>query len=597
MHDFLLDATLLLAAAVVLVPLFQRLGFGSVLGYLVAGLIIGPGGLKLVSGVENLHEVSELGVVFLLFIIGLELNPKRLWSWRFRIFGMGTAQIALVTGFVGGILLLSGLSWQTSLVIGLATSMSSTAIGSGILRDRNLLSTPGGSSAFSILLFQDIAVIPILTLLPLLAGGTENKATAPAWEIFAVIAAVLLIGHYGLRQAYRMVASAHLREVFTALSLLTVVGLAGIMNSLGVSMALGAFMGGVLLATSEYRHAIETDIEPFKGLLLGLFFMAVGMSVDLNVILSRPLAVVGTLIGVMAVKFAMHVLLGKLFGFSRRERPLFGLGLAQVGEFAFVLFAAAAGVGLLTNDQTAILLAVTALSMGLTPVTIRLYDRFWAPRLRQISDIVREEVVDDRPEVIIAGFGRVGQIIGRILLANRISATVLDQDPDQIESLRRFGFKVYYGDATRLDLLEAAGARNAKVLVVAVDGVDESLTIVDLAKENFPHLHLVVRARNVDHVYRLMDRKVKIWERETFEASLKLGGEVLHLLGWTRDEAGSATHKFREHNVRTLHELVHKRGDQREMISAAKAARDDLEKMMSGESHNSHRTDSHPENV
>jgi glutathione-regulated potassium-efflux system ancillary protein KefC len=598
-NSFLLDAVLLLAVAVVIVPLAQRLGFGSVLGYLLAGLLIGPAGLKLVTAVDNISQASELGVVFLLFIIGLELDSKRLWRMKFAIFGMGSAQIVLISLLAGGCAYLLGLEWRAALVVGMGMAMSSTAISTQILKERNLLSTAGGSAAFAILLFQDIAVIPILTVLPLLAGRTQTSGAAPWWEILLVIGAVLGLGRLVLRQAYRLVASAHLREVFTALSLLTVFALSSIMHELGVSMALGAFMGGVLLATSEYRHAIETDIEPFKGLLLGLFFMSVGMSVDLHVILAQPLVIGGLLGGTILLKTVAHAFLGWVFKIARRERPFFAIVLAQVGEFAFVLYGAAAALGLLTPEQTAILVAVTALSMGSTPLLTKMYDRLWAPRLRKMTDMSDEVVVDDHPEVIIAGFGRVGQIVGRILLANRIRATVLDHDPDQIEQLRRFGFKVYYGDATRLDLLEAAGASNAKILVVAVDGVEDSLAIVDVAKEHFPNLRVVARARNVDHVFKLIDRKVEVWERETFDSSVRMGGEVLQMLGWSPYEAVRAGHKFREHNIRSLHEMIGKRTNQREIISLAKQAREDLERLMAGESHNVHRSqhgwDVHPD--
>ncbi|MGZ3722450.1 MAG: monovalent cation:proton antiporter-2 (CPA2) family protein, partial [Bdellovibrionales bacterium] len=531
MSGFLLEAILLLASAVVIVPFIQRLGLGSVLGYLLAGLIIGPHGFKLITEIDNISQASELGVVFLLFIIGLELHPARLWSWRYQIFGMGSGQIILVTLLTAAAALAAGLSWQAALLVGLGISMSSTAISTQILKQRNLLQTSGGAAAFSILLFQDLAVIPILTIVPLLAGSSEKARGVPWWEILLVIGVVLGSGQIVLRLAYRLVASARLREVFTALSLLTVFGLAALMHWLGVSMALGAFMGGVLLATSEYRHAIETDIEPFKGLLLGLFFMSVGMSVNMPTILARPGIIAGLLIGVIVLKIAAHALLAKLSRMSRKEIPLFSVLLSQIGEFAFVLFGAAGAVGLLTPEETAVLIAVTALSMGTTPLLLLLYDRLLAPRLSRSIDMSSEVVANDDPEVIIAGFGRVGQIVGRVLYANQIRATVLDHDPDQIEQLRKFGFKVYYGDATRLDLLEAAGARSAEVLVVAVDKEEDSIIIVDLAKEHFPHLRIVARARNMSHVFKLMDRGIEIWERETFDSSLRMGSEVLKLLG------------------------------------------------------------------
>lgn len=599
MNELLLDIVFLLAAAVLVVPLTQKVGLGSVLGYLIAGLAIGPHGFKFITATESIAQVSELGVVFLLFIIGLELDPKRLWKLRIPIFGMGLAQVLLVCALTTGLGLLCGLSWPTGVIVGLGFAMSSTAISTQILKERGMLASAGGSSAFSILLFQDIAVIPILALLPWLAGAPQPTNAQPAWKIVLVVAFVIFAGHYLMRHVFRLVASAHLREVFTALSLLMVVGLAALMQSLGVSMALGAFLGGVLLATSEYRHAIETDIEPFKGLLLGLFFMAVGMSVDIPTIFLHPEVVLGLVVSVIVLKIVAHALLALVFRLGRKEIPFFSLVLSQVGEFAFVLFAAATGLGLLSAEMGAELSAAIAISMAVTPLLMAIYDRFIAPRLARSHDMSHEVMVNEHPEVLIAGFGRVGQIIGRLLYANRIRATVLDHDPDQIELVRRFGFKVYYGDATRLDLLESAGAGTAKILVVAVDDSDASLLIVDLAQQHFPHLRIVVRARNVAHVYDLMDRKVEIWERETFDSSLRLGTEVLRMLGWAPYQAVRAGFKFRKHNLKLLFEMASKRGNQRELVSVTKQAREDLEKMFAGEGEQLRRDDEgwviHPE--
>jgi glutathione-regulated potassium-efflux system ancillary protein KefC len=463
--------------------------------------------------------------------------------------------------------------------------MSSTAIATQILRERNLLNTKGGSSAFSILLFQDIAVLPVLALLPYLAGKSEEKAGAAPWVILLVIAGVVLAGQILLRHILRIVAGAHLREVFTAMSLLLVVGMAALMEHLGVSMALGAFVAGVLLATSEYRHAIEMDIEPFKGILLGLFFMTVGMTVDLTTIAQNPTIVAGLVLGLVVIKLAVHMALARAFKISFKERPLFSILISQVGEFAFVLFASARALDMLTQDQTAILSASVAISMASTALLLLIYDRGLAPRLAEMSTKTPEgaEVQDDHPEVLIAGFGRVGQIVGRLLYANGVTATVLDHDPDQIEMLRRFGFKVYYGDATRLDLLEAAGAARAKVLVVAVDDREDSLEIVDLARQHFPHLQLVVRARNVGHVYDLIDREITVWERETFESSLRMSTEVLKSLGWEPYSAVRASNKFRDHNVQMIYDMHSIRNDEAKLTSSARQARMDLENMFKGE--------------
>jgi glutathione-regulated potassium-efflux system ancillary protein KefC len=600
MTHALTEIAALLAAAVVIVPLAQRLGLGAVIGYLIAGVLLGPHGLGLISSSsEHLDQASELGVVFLLFLIGLELDLKRLWNLKWQIFGMGAAQILLLSLLTVGLALLFEVNWRSAIVLGLALSMSSTAIATQILKERNLLATAGGSAAFSILLFQDIAVIPILALLPLLAGMEGSRNAEPGWKILVVVAAVVVIGRVLLRHVFRLVASAHLREVFTALCLLIVVGLAALMQSMGVSMGLGAFLGGVLLASSEYRHAIQTDIEPFKGLLLGLFFMSVGKAVDFTAIAAQPGRILVLLMAVVALKTVAHIAVGWVFRVPNKEVPFFAGVISQVGEFAFVLFAAAAGYGLFSNSEIAVWSAVIALSMGTTPILTSLYDRLIAPRMATSIDLSGETIVNEEPEVLIAGFGRVGQIVARLLYANRIRATVLDHDPEQIEAVRRFGFKVYYGDATRLDLLEAAGARTAKILVVAVDDVEDNLEVVDLAREYFPHLQIVARARNVAHVYKLIERDVKIWERETFDSSLRMGVEVLNLLGWSPYQAVRAGHKFRDFNLHTIHELYTKRSNEREMLSVARQAREDLEKMFAGEGQNFRRVDDgwdiHPE--
>lgn len=582
-HNFLFDIVWLLAAGVVLVPLFQKTGLGSVLGYLVAGVILGPWGIGAITATESMVHVSELGVVFLLFIIGLELEPRRLWAWRMPIFGMGLMQVVGVSLVVALGARVFGLSWPAALVCGMAAAMSSTAIATQFLRERNLLSTSGGSSAFSILLFQDMAVIPILALLPHLAGeGGGGQAVSP-WIILGVMIAVVVAGQFLLRHILRLVAGARLREVFTALSLLLVVGMAALMQSLGVSMALGAFIAGVLLATSEYKHAIEMDIEPFKGLLLGLFFMSVGMSVDISAISRNPGTVLGMLGGLVAAKLAVHFLLARAFRIGWREVPLFAILISQVGEFAFVLLSSAQALKILDPEFAARMSAAVALSMATTPLLILFYDKWWSERLAPIRDVSNAEVRNDHPEVLIAGFGRVGQIVGRILYANNIQATVLDHDPDQIEFLRQFGFKVYYGDATRLDLLEAAGAATAKVLVVAIDDMEDSLQVIDEAQKHFPHLQIVARARNVAHVYELIDRKVKSWERETFDSSLRMSTEVLKYLGWEAYSAVKAAHQFRVHNLQVIHDMHGVRKDQARLVSAAKQARADLEKMMSSQ--------------
>lgn len=594
-HGFLHSAVIFLTCAVIAVPIFKRLGLGSVLGYLVGGIVIGPFGLALISNVEDILHFSEFGVVLFLFLIGLELEPKRLWSLRLPIFGLGSLQVVLNAAVMGGVAYALGWAWPAALIAGLGLALSSTAIALQMIKDRNQLLTHAGNSGFSILLFQDIAVIPILALLPLLGETAETARVgaegAAGFMKFAKTAAVLIaviaVGRYTTRPLFRFIASARLREVFTATALLLVVSMAALMANLELSMGLGAFMAGVLLADSEYRHALETDIEPFKGLLLGLFFISVGMSIDLPAVGRQPGLVAGIVGGVVAIKFVVHYGLARLFSIPRPAAPFFALVLAQVGEFAFVLFAAAKAAGVLSEQAAAPLIAASALSMLASPLLLFAFERWLEPWMKSLGDQGTEPVADaienQHPAVIIAGFGRFGQIVGRLLYANGVKATVLDHEPDQIELLRRFGFKVYFGDATREDLLEAAGIRDAKILVVAIDDGDEALRLIDLAQKQFPHLKIYARARNVQHAYKLMDREIAGWERETFESSLRLGTEVLKGLGWPAHPAWRAANRFRDHNLTMLSELRGLRDNQADLVARAKQARTDLEKMFERE--------------
>lgn len=589
-HGFLYSALIFLACAVIFVPICQRLGLGSVLGYLIGGVAIGPWGLGLIANVEDIMHFSEFGIVLFLFLIGLELEPKRLWSLRVPIFGLGTLQVGINTILftVAGLAL--GLPWQTALLAGMGFSLSSTAIALQVLKEKNTLQTKAGNSAFSILLFQDIAVIPMIAILPLLAmsaGVGDVAASSPKWigllKMVGIIIAAILVGRVTTRPILRFVASTRLREIFTAFALLLIVAMAVLMQRLDLSAGLGAFMAGVLLADSEYRHALETDIEPFKGLLLGLFFISVGMSIDVGVVRESPAMIAGLVLAVMAVKCVVHYGLGRAFKLGRGPTPHFSLVLAQVGEFAFVLFASAKAAGVLDDRTSAPLMAATALSMLISPLSLAGFEKWLAPRLEKRAKPEADVIENDHPEVIIAGFGRFGQIIGRLLYANGISATVLDHEPDQIELLRKFGFKIYYGDATREDLLAAAGARDAKILVVAIDNSDDALQLVDMAQKEFPHLKIYSRARNVQHVYDLIDRGVTAFERETFEASLSLGRQVLRGLGWPAHPAWIAANTFRDHNVQIIHEMSAIRTNQEELVAKAKQARADLEKMFERE--------------
>ncbi|HJU70795.1 MAG TPA: glutathione-regulated potassium-efflux system protein KefC [Paucimonas sp.] len=581
-HSLLLNALIYLAAAVVAVPVAKRLGLGAVLGYLLAGMAIGPWGLRLIEGVEDILSFSEFGVVLLLFLIGLELEPKRLWSLRRPIFGWGTLQVGACAAVLFGCGLMLGADWKTALVAALGLSLSSTAIALAILEERNLKATPAGSAAFSILLFQDIAAIPMIALIPFLgtaALANDGQGWLGAMKVAGVIFALIVSGRYLMRPVLRIIARTGMREIFTAFALLLVIAIGWLMQWVGMSMALGTFLAGVLLADSEYRHALESDLEPFKGLLLGLFFIAVGMSVDFGVLLTRPLLISGLVAVFLTLKVTVLYLLGKGFGIPRGQQVLFAFLLSQGGEFAFVVFGAAVAARIFTAQVASLLVVVVALSMVATPLLLVLYDKLIAPRFRQREQRPDDEIEPQDNPIIIAGFGRFGQIIGRLLLANRIRTTVLDHDPDQIDMLRKFGFKVFYGDATRTDLLRAAGAHTAKILVVAIDDVDDSLALVDAVRQDFPHLKILARARNVTHYYDLLDRGVTILERETFEAALQLGGKVLQEFGYDAEQVRQVVQKFRAHNLKTLLAVYPHYKDQVQMISMARQGRQELEDM------------------
>lgn len=582
-HSLLTNALIYLAAAVVAVPLAKRLGLGAVLGYLLAGMAIGPWGLKLIGDVETILHFSEFGVVLLLFLIGLELEPSRLWSLRRQIFGWGTAQVLLVAAALFGAALLVGVDWRVALIAALGLSLSSTAIALATLGERNLMGTPAGQAGFALLLFQDIAAIPMIALVPVLGVAVADSAHAGGWQnaarLAAVIAGVVIGGRYLVRPALRIIARAGMREIFTAFALLLVIAISLLMQWVGMSMALGAFMAGVLLADSEYRHALETDLEPFKGLLLGLFFIAVGMSVDFGVFLAKPMIILGLVLGFLAIKLTVLFLLSFRFGIARGQRWLFAILLSQGGEFAFVVFGAAATARVFAPETGSLLVAVVALSMVSTPLLLLFHDKVLEPRYRGQNKREPDAIDDNEGHVIIAGFGRFGQIIGRLLNANRIKLTILDHDPDQIELLRRFGFKVFYGDATRIDLLTAAGAAKARALVLAIDDIDDSLALADAVREHFPDLPILARARNVTHMYQLMDRGVTIVERETFESALQLGRRALSQLGFGAYRAREAMLKFREHNKASVDAVYPYYKDREQYVSLAKRARDELNAM------------------
>jgi glutathione-regulated potassium-efflux system ancillary protein KefC len=581
-----------LAAAVAAVPLARWLRLGAILGYLVAGVLIGPQLLGLIDAPETILELAEFGVVLMLFLVGLELEPRRLWSLRRPIFVWGSLQLFGSAALLMGLAVLLGWPWRMALVTGLGLGMSSTAVALAVMAERNLGRTTAGQNVLSVSLLQDIAAIPILALVPIIALGSAH-AKAPTSlmhqalelaRVFGVMASIVLGGRLLLRPALRWIARSKTPEIFTAASLLLVLGTAALMDLVGMSKALGAFLAGVLLAESEYRRELETDLEPFKGLLMGLFFIAVGMGLDLSVLLRQPLLVLGLLAALLGCKTLLLVFMARWMQIPAVERPVFVILLAQGGEFGFVVFQLAAQSGLIDAGQQSALVVAVALSLALTPALLQLSDRWLVPKLsrREVPADARLTEAQTAP-IIIAGFGRYGQIVGRMLFANGLEATVLDHDAEIIESLRPFGWRVFYGDATRLDLLRTAGAATATVLVVAVDDPEQSLEIVNLAREHFPQLQLVARARDVPHLYRLREAGVKLIERETFDAALLSGRSVLELLGWEPHAARQLAWRFRRHNLEQIDRLIPLRGDRAALIAAAKAGRQQFETLMAHE--------------
>jgi glutathione-regulated potassium-efflux system ancillary protein KefC/glutathione-regulated potassium-efflux system protein KefB len=582
--SLLSETAIFLAAAVFAVPLFRRARLGAVLGYLAAGVVIGPSVLRLVTEVDNILHFAELGVVLLLFIIGLELQPSRLWVLRRSVFGLGTAQVvgtALVLGVVAFGL---GLSWQAALVVGFGLAMSSTAFVLQALAERGELTTRYGRSAFAILLFQDLSVIPLLALIPLLVAGPADAQAENPWiaagKAVAVILAVIFGGRILLRKAFDIIARTGMEEIFTAAGLLVIVGIALLMTAVGLSMSLGAFLAGVLLADSEYRHELEAAIEPFKGLLLGLFFISVGMSVDLGLIAREPVSIVVAVIGLMAIKAAVVLAIAKVAGHGADAGRKLAAALAQGGEFAFVLFTLAGTYKIMEGALVDRLVVIVTLSMAATPFALKLSDALgrWLSRPR--AGEAFDTIEDDATPVIIAGFGRVGQIVARVLTIQHIPFTALDRNPEQVETVRRFGRKVYYGDASRLDLLRAAKADQAKLFVLAIDDVEASIRTAETVRKHFPDLKIYARARNRFHAHRLMDLKCELIERETYRSSLHLAQQVLVGMGVSTWDAQTTVTRFQAHDENTLkrqHAVYH---DESQLIQTSKQAAEELESLL-----------------
>ena len=577
----LLQGIVYLGAAVVAVPLSKRIGLGSVLGYLIAGIIIGPWGLGLIGDAETVLHFAEFGVVMMLFLIGLELNPGKLWALRMPIFGLGGLQVAINLLIIWLLALAFKLDWRVAVVVGMGVAMSSTAIAMQTLSERGVLDQPAGSAAFSVLLFQDLAVIPLMLLLALLVP--RNAVAMDGVAMFKALALVILIvvgGNYLLRPVLRYVANTGLREIFIAFALFLVMGVALLMQSVGLSMALGAFLTGVLLADSEYRQELELDIEPFKGLLLGLFFIAVGMSVDLGLVLRQPLMVLGLALALVTLKIGLLFPLARIFKQNRADALLFALVLSQIGEFAFVIFSAAAQLGILNAPTTSLLNVVVALSMLTTPLFMLLYG-LWARRnLNRKTD--KHDEFDTQRQVIIGGFGRVGQVITRLLNGMGVPPTVIEHDPNQVELARQFGFTTYYGDISRPDVLEAAGIARARLLVLAIDDPKDALETARYVRRHYPQVRILARARNRTHAFDYMDLEIDA-VRETFFSALRLSEKSLVELGFGPLQAHRAVRKFRKHDEAMLLQSHPVRNDINKMVEHSHRSREDLARLLQQE--------------
>ena len=594
--------TLLLSAAVI-VPLAKLSGLGSIIGYIGAGVLIGPSVIGIVDEPETILHFSEFGVVMMLFLIGLELRPAELWRMRNKLLGQGGLQVLLSVVAIGGAMVLAGLHFGAAIALGMALALSSTAVGLQIMEDRNLMQTSSGQSGFSILLFQDVVVILMIALIPVLAAVTlgdmvvAEQTAAPThsdgpsmlppqpqgiWygaAVIGVFAGMIIAGRTLLRPVFRMIARAGVREAFTAVALALVVGAALLMGWLGLSAALGAFIGGVVLADSEYRHQLERDIEPFKALLLGLFFISVGMSLDLGVIAASPMIIVAGVIGLMAVKFVIIFGVTRLFGLATPAALMTAVLLCQAGEFGFVLFQFARAEGLVSEIVITQASAVIALSMAMTPLLLIGYTKLIAPRFSS-SPQTGETPVDERERVLILGYGRVGQIAQRLLHTQDISATLIDHDGDHIEFVRQFGNRVFYGDATDLDLLRQAGAAHAKVIVISMDNSEQVIKAAKLCKEHFPQAKLVARARNRQDMFEMMALGVDFVERETVRAALAMGRETLRYLGYSKDRSDRLMDAFLRYDYQMIEETWEHRGDMEKLIEKANDTRDFLKRTL-----------------
>ncbi len=582
---FLLQGIIYLGAAVLVVPISKRIGLGSVIGYLIAGILIGPWGLRLIDDVETVLHFSEFGVVMMLFLIGLELNLDKLWQLRLPIFATGGLQ---VVGSVLVILLLGlvfKLDWRIALVAGMGVAMSSTAIAMQTMIERGELNQPAGQAAFSVLLFQDLAVIPLMLVLSLLVPqvGHSHFDWISALKALGLVFAIVVGGDYVLRPVLRYIANTGLREVFIAFALFLIMGVALLMQLVGLSMALGAFLAGVLLADSEYRQELELDIEPFKGLLLGLFFIAVGMSVNIGLVWQQPLLIIGLALALVVVKVSLLYPLALMFKQRKLDALFFALVLSQIGEFAFVIFSTAEQLGVLNNQTTSILNAVVAISMLATPLIMLGYS-WWIKHHLTQTDITKHDTFETQRPVIVAGFGRVGQVITRLLNGIGSPPTVIEFDANQLELSRRFGFKAYYGNIARPDVLIAAGIKNAHLLILAIDNHEDAMKTARYVRSHFPHVKILARTRNRTTAFDFMDLQIES-VRETFLSSLELGELTLKVLGYDSENAENLVAKFRkldEHRLKESHPFRH---DMKKMIAQSHQSRVDLANILTQETH------------
>jgi len=597
MELFLLQLFIFFAASAIAVPLAKKLGLGSVLGYLIAGIVIGPFGLSLISDVESVMHFTEFGVVMMLFLVGLELKPSMLWKMRVPIIGMGGAQV-LVTAAAIGAVSFYFLKWQEAVAIGLILALSSTAIVVQSLKERGLMATASGRSIFSVLLFQDLAVIPILAFLPLLATGGHHEgehahgalmdiSSLPQSMQFVVtilaVLAIFFIGKYVSRPVFRAIADTHVREIFVAAALAMVVGISLLMTIVGLSPALGTFLAGVVLADSEYRHELESDIEPFKGLLLGIFFISIGASLNFILIAKEWVFISGITIGLILIKFLVLFIIGMVFKMARRDKLFFAITLAQGGEFAFVLFQFALGQGILSASVVEPFISAVAITMFLAPLLFKLFEVLFDTKGKEEESSGEMDTIEQHDsKVILAGFGQLGTDIGRFLLSAGVKPVILDHDAAKVDLLRKLGFEVYYGDVMRLDLLESAGASEAELLILTMEDLDISKKLIELVHKHYPQLKIVANASDMSSTYELMDLGVHQVRKQSFGTAILMGQDILKLLGMDPYDAYRLSRIFRKHNDEMIDELFMNFKDGLDgYITAYQQQMSNLEKQMS----------------